>query len=169
MMMSPGDRSSRHARDIMNQWIDRLTSEGREMLRDYFSRADVPDKEDLFPELGLSVDWSGLVHPKQENRRPAVEDPAGGSGLRLTLTAPDQLAVALRGRLRRRCVNVCMKNSQTCDKWQCIIEVMEMGEEVLEEEVLMEMVVEEDVVVVEKVQELVVDPCSKKSPKNIIS
>ena len=58
-----GLRSSRHTRDIMNQWISRLTSEGREMLRDYFSRADVPDEGDLFPELGLSVDQSRLVKP----------------------------------------------------------------------------------------------------------
>ena len=28
---------------------------------------------------------------------------------------------------------VLLQNSQTCEKWQCIIEVMEMGEEVLEE------------------------------------
>ena len=56
-----GLRSSWHTRDIMNQWISRLTSEGREMLRDYFSGADVPDEGDPFPELGLSVDQTGLA------------------------------------------------------------------------------------------------------------
>ena len=57
-----GLRSSRHTRDIMNQWISRLTSEGREMLRDYFSGADVPDEGDPFPELGRSVDQTGMVN-----------------------------------------------------------------------------------------------------------
>ena len=33
------------------------------MLRDYFSGADVPDEGDPFPELGLSVDQTGLVKP----------------------------------------------------------------------------------------------------------
>ena len=33
------------------------------MLRDYFSGADVPDEGDPFPELGLSVDMTGLVKP----------------------------------------------------------------------------------------------------------
>ena len=33
------------------------------MLRDYFSGADVPDKGNPFPELGLSVDMTGLVKP----------------------------------------------------------------------------------------------------------
>ncbi|CAL8292541.1 unnamed protein product [Arctogadus glacialis] len=47
----------------MNQWISRLTSEEREMLRDYFSGADVPDEGDPFPELGVSVDQTGLLKP----------------------------------------------------------------------------------------------------------
>ena len=34
------------------------------MLRDYFSGADVPNEGDPFPELGLSVDQTGLVKPK---------------------------------------------------------------------------------------------------------
>ena len=33
------------------------------MLRDYFSGADVPDEGDPFPELGLSVDQTGLLKP----------------------------------------------------------------------------------------------------------
>ena len=33
------------------------------MLRDYFSGADVPDEGDPFPELGLSVDQTGLGKP----------------------------------------------------------------------------------------------------------
>ena len=58
-----GLRSSRHTRGTMNQWISRLTSEEREMLRDYFSGADVPDEGDPFPELGLLVDQTGLLIP----------------------------------------------------------------------------------------------------------
>ena len=57
-----GLRSSRHTRDIINKWISRLTSEEREMLRDYFSGADVPDEGDPFPELGRSVDQTGMVN-----------------------------------------------------------------------------------------------------------
>ena len=33
------------------------------MLRDYLSGADVPDEGDPFPELGLSVDQTGLLKP----------------------------------------------------------------------------------------------------------
>ena len=59
-----GLRSSRHTRNIINQWTIKLTSKEREMLRDYFSGADVPDEGEPFPELGLSVDQTGLGKPR---------------------------------------------------------------------------------------------------------
>ncbi|CAL8290521.1 unnamed protein product [Arctogadus glacialis] len=54
---------SRQTRNILNQWSNRLSAEEHEMLREYSSGAEVPDKRDPFPELSLSVDQSGLDKP----------------------------------------------------------------------------------------------------------
>ena len=132
-----GLRSNRQTRNILNQWSNRLSAEEHEMLKEYSSGAEVPNKGDPFPELSLSVDQSGLDKPmgiskstldvqmlpgktlyrycvvavhkeklsthrdsveteaagpgvsveaslqastKQKDRRPAMEDPAGGAG-----------------------------------------------------------------------------------------
>ena len=56
-----GLRSRRHTRDILNEWIKRLSKEELELLQDYFSGAEHPDEGDPFPELGLEVDQTGLV------------------------------------------------------------------------------------------------------------
>ena len=57
-----GLTSSRHTRHIVAQWNNRLSREEKEMLRDYFSGAELPD-EGAFPELRLSVDQTGLTKP----------------------------------------------------------------------------------------------------------
>ena len=58
-----GLRSHRHTRDILNEWIKRLTDDELEMLLDYFRGTEVPNERDPFPELGIGVDTSGLTGP----------------------------------------------------------------------------------------------------------
>ena len=50
----------------------------------------------------------------------------GYLSVEVSTTAPDELAVALRGRLRRRCVNTCMNRcnpSAKCPKSKCLFSV----------------------------------------------
>ena len=58
-----GLRSHRHTRNILNEWIKRLSDEEAELLREYCRGTEVPDGRDPFPELGLEIDTTELTGP----------------------------------------------------------------------------------------------------------
>ncbi|KAJ4919191.1 hypothetical protein JOQ06_000140 [Pogonophryne albipinna] len=57
-----GLKSARHTRTILNEWIQRLSDDEMEMLREYSNRKETPDEGDPFPDIGILADQDGLKH-----------------------------------------------------------------------------------------------------------
>ncbi|KAJ4933113.1 hypothetical protein JOQ06_029949, partial [Pogonophryne albipinna] len=55
-----GLKSARHTRTILNEWIQRLSDNEMEMLREYSNRKETPDEGDPFPDIGILADQDGL-------------------------------------------------------------------------------------------------------------
>ncbi|KAK1884961.1 putative 149 kDa protein [Dissostichus eleginoides] len=58
--LSPGFIAMIKVITILNEWIQRLTDDEMEMLREYSNRKETPDEGDPFPEIGILADQDGL-------------------------------------------------------------------------------------------------------------
>ncbi|KAK1901664.1 putative 149 kDa protein [Dissostichus eleginoides] len=58
--LSPGFIAEIKSITILNEWIQRLTDDDMEMLREYSNRKETPDEGDPFPDIGILADQDGL-------------------------------------------------------------------------------------------------------------